>query len=235
MRIAEHFLTRSSPCSYLPAEACRMEYIRVHSLSAAEYSELLLRGWRRFGHDLFRPRCPACSECKSLRIPVASFEPDRSQRRNARQNGGTVERHIAKPEATAEKLALFTEYHHHQVIAKGWSRPYDEEDSFRSSFLQNPFATEEWTYRIQGELVGLGFVDALPVGLSAIYFVHGPAQRERGLGTWNVLSLIDEAGRRGLPHVYLGYHVAGCPSLAYKARFRPHEVHDGASWVAVSS
>jgi arginine-tRNA-protein transferase len=27
-----------------------------------------------------------------------------------------------------------------------------------------------------------------------------------------------------LPHVYLGYHVAGCRSLEYKGRFRPNEV-----------
>ena len=30
--------------------------------------------------------------------------------------------------------------------------------------------------------------------------------------------------RRGLPHVYLGYYVAGCRSLAYKAHYRPHEI-----------
>jgi leucyl-tRNA---protein transferase len=26
-----------------------------------------------------------------------------------------------------------------------------------------------------------------------------------------------------LPHLYLGYHVAGCRSLEYKANFRPNE------------
>ena len=67
-------------------------------------------------------------------------------------------------------------------------------------------------------------VDALPVGLSAIYFVHDPDQHHRGLGTWNVLCLIDEARRRGLPHVYLGYWVADCLSLSYKASFHPHQI-----------
>jgi arginine-tRNA-protein transferase len=60
-------------------------------------------------------------------------------------------------------------------------------------------------------------------GLSAIYFFHDPAERHRAVGTWNVLSLIEEAVRRGLPHVYLGYHVEGCGSMAYKARFRPNQ------------
>jgi len=73
-------------------------------------------------------------------------------------------------------------------------------------------------------LVGLGLVDSLTVGLSAIYFVHDPDHHRHGLGTWNVLCLIDEARRRGLPHVYLGYWVADCQSLAYKASFRPCEI-----------
>ena len=72
--------------------------------------------------------------------------------------------------------------------------------------------------------MGLGLVDALPVGLSAIYFVHDPDHLDRGLGTWNVLSLIDETRRRGLPHLYLGYWVADCVSLSYKASFRPHQI-----------
>jgi arginine-tRNA-protein transferase len=38
-----------------------------------------------------------------------------------------------------------------------------------------------------------------------------------------VLCVIDEAARRRLPHVYLGYHVVGCRSLEYKARFVPNE------------
>jgi arginine-tRNA-protein transferase len=67
-------------------------------------------------------------------------------------------------------------------------------------------------------------VDSLPVGLSAIYFVHDPDHSSRSLGTWNILCLIEEARNRGLPHVYLGYWVAGCLSLAYKASFRPHQL-----------
>jgi leucyl-tRNA---protein transferase len=35
------------------------------------------------------------------------------------------------------------------------------------------------------------------------------------------------ASARGLEHVYLGYRVEGCASLAYKSRFRPHELLEG--------
>ena len=46
----------------------------------------------------------------------------------------------------------------------------------------------------------------------------------RSLGTFDILSLLASARERGLPHVYLGYYVAGCQSMEYKRKFRPNEV-----------
>ena len=107
---------------------------------------------------------------------------------------------------------------------RGWDVREETPSSYHSAFVCNPFPTEEWCYFRDGKLVGLGMVDSLGVGLSAIYFVHDPDHHRLGLGTWNVLCLIDEARRRRLPHVYLGYWVANCLSLAYKASFRPFEI-----------
>jgi arginine-tRNA-protein transferase len=97
------------------------------------------------------------------------------------------------------------------------------------SLAFNPFPTQEWRYFLDGALVGVGYVDELSGGLSAIYFVRDPAYRDRSLGTWNVVCLLNRARALGLPHVYLGYHADSCPSLQYKGRFRPHEHldHDG--------
>ncbi|MGH9678078.1 MAG: hypothetical protein ACRD36_13320, partial [Candidatus Acidiferrum sp.] len=103
-----------------------------------------------------------------------------------------------------------------------------------------PFPIEEWCYYKADRLIGVGYVDCLPSldgasrpegsgvtepgGLSAIYFFWDPRERHRSLGTYNVLRVIDEARRRGLPFVYLGYFVEGCQSMQYKARFLPNEV-----------
>jgi arginine-tRNA-protein transferase len=97
-------------------------------------------------------------------------------------------------------------------------------------FVANPFATEEWRYWIDGRLVAVGYVDVLSDGLSAIYFFYDPDERRRSLGTFNVLSIIESARRRGLRWAYLGYYVRGCRSLEYKGLFRPNEVlgSDGA-------
>ncbi len=59
--------------------------------------------------------------------------------------------------------------------------------------------------------------------LGDLFLLRSNNERHLSLGTWNVLCLIDEAVRLGLPYVYLGYYVAGCASMEYKPRFVPNE------------
>jgi arginine-tRNA-protein transferase len=214
-------------CDYLPDRLCRREYVCVSALAPDEYAAFMLDGWRRFGRTLIRPRCMECNCCRSLRVDVARFRPDRSQRRTRKANEGAVRLRIGTPAATPEKVALFDRFHAERSEARGWPS-HDSGDSggYVVSFVDNPFPTQEWCYFLDDVLIGVGYVDELSVGLSAIYFAYDPGHCGRSLGTWNVLSLLDRASALGLPHVYLGYHVAGCPSLEYKARFRPNETLD---------
>jgi arginyl-tRNA--protein-N-Asp/Glu arginylyltransferase len=222
MKSLFRYLSVPSRCSYLPGEVSRLEYERVARLGAEEYTALLLAGWRRFGRNLFRPRCPACTACRSLRVDVARFRPDRSQRRARKAAADLLRLEIGAPAVDPERLDLYDRYHDHQVLARAWpTHEPEDEDGFRDAFVDNPIPTEEWCYRLDGRLVGLGYVDALPVGYSAIYFVHDPDHRDLGLGNVNILALLAESARRGLPHLYLGFYVEGCRSLSYKARFRP--------------
>jgi len=215
------FFTEAHRCEYLPEETARLEYLIVDRMSAGEYLEWLRRGWRRFGHALFHPACRSCGACRSLRVPVASFQRHRTLRRVWKANAGRVTIVMGEPSPSAEVRALYEKFHRDQQAAKGWPAP-DEQGP--NAFLLNPFPTEEWRYLVNGRLVGVGYVDALADGLSAIYYFCDPDERGRSLGTFNVLSIIEEAGRRGLPWVYLGYYVKGCRSLEYKGRFSPNEV-----------
>lgn len=215
------------PCGYLPDREWQMQYEFVAEATAAEYEARLLAGWRRFGRTWFRPRCPSCSACRSLRVDVAKFRPDRSQRRNRRANEGEVTLRIGPPEVAPDKLDLYDRYHQFQIDAVGWNaRPPKDAAEYYESFVDNPFVSEEWNYFLRGRLAGVGFVDVVPSGLSAIYFFHQPHLRSHGLGVWNVLQVIEEARRRGLPWVYLGYFVAGYRSLEYKGRYGPSEALD---------
>jgi leucyl-tRNA---protein transferase len=223
--------TPPGPCGYLPGQTWRYEHEVVAALSPAEYDERLRQGWRRFGHLLFRPACPACTACRSLRVDVARFRPNRSQRRNRKLNAGVVRLEIGQPVVSRESLELYDRYHTYQAATKGWPDhgPKDVAE-YRDSFVDNPLPAEECRYTLDGRLVGVGYVDRVPGGLSAIYFFYEPFERVRGLGTWNVLSIIDRAANLRLPYVYLGYHVAAAESLAYKASFAPNQVleSDGA-------
>lgn len=225
MKSLYRYLAQPVPCGYLPDQTARLEYEYVLSLSTKEYARRLQAGWRRFGASLFRPRCRLCSACQSLRVDVARFHPDRSQRRAWRANASSTRLQIGEPALSPDKLRLYDRYHHYQAVAKGWPEPAGQDSgSYLDSFVENPIPTEEWCYFHNSALVGVGYVDALPIGLSAIYFIHDPDRRSYSLGTFNVLRLIAEAARRGLPHVYLGYYVSACRSLAYKDRFRPSEI-----------
>jgi leucyl-tRNA---protein transferase len=223
------FYAPPARCEYLPDETARLEYLQVEQMTAAEYLEWLRRGWRRFGHFLFRPACPSCRKCQSLRVPVASFQPHRTQRRIWKANAGRVTRAIGTPAPSPATRALYEKFHRYQQAAKGWPEP---EAEGADTFAVNPFPTEEWRYFVDERLVAVGYVDVLPDGLSAIYYFYDPDERRRSLGTFNVLSIIDEARRRGLAWVYLGYYVKGCRSVEYKGRFMPSEVlGPDATWV----
>ena len=220
-----HYLAPVSPCGYLPDRDWSLEYELFAELSPEEYLQRMKDGWRRFGHTLFRPQCPSCRACQSLRVPAQLFRPNRSQRRCRSLNERDIELRIGAPAVTQRKLKLYDRYHAFQADAKGWPQhPAKDPASYAESFVENPFITEEWCFYLNQRLVGVGYVDVLPEGMSAIYFVYEPAMRPRSLGTWNVLCLLDEARRRRLTHVYLGYFVDGCASLAYKATFRPNEI-----------
>lgn len=225
VEIVYQYTDPPSPCAYLPQELWQLENVLVAQLSLPDYGQLLLGGWRRFGHYLYRPRCPSCDACQSLRIDPLAFRPDRSQRRVRRACERRVRLEIGPTSDTQEAFDLYRRFHEFQAKHRGWTRSDSDRESFAEGFLRNPIPTEQWSYRLGDRLVGLGFVDALPkIGLSAIYFVHDPDHRALSLGTWNILSLLDETQRRGWPHLYLGYYVAGCQSLAYKAHFRPYEI-----------
>jgi len=215
------------PCDNGPDHICQTEYLVVATMEPDEYMVHLLAGWRRFGHTLFRQKCSGRDACRSLRVDTASFRLDRSQRRTRTANERGIRLRISDPEASPFKVDLLDRFLADRSKSRGWS-PCEPGDAaeFASRFVVNPFPTQEWCYFLDDVLIGVGYVDELAGGLSAIYFAREPAHRNRSLGTWNVLCLLERARALGLPHVYLGYHALGCPSLQYKGRFRPNQSLD---------
>jgi arginine-tRNA-protein transferase len=224
MQLALEFVSPSGPCGYLPDRQWQFENAFIASMTPADYQERMEQGWRRFGRVMFRPRCPSCTLCQSLRVDVSRFRPNRSQRRNRAENAGQVILKIGSPAVSSEAMQLHDRYHAFQSEAKGWpEHSGSDAGTYFDSFVDQPFPVEEWRYFLDERLIGVGYVDRLPTALSAIYFFSDPAERQRGLGTWNVLSIVGRATQLSIPYVYLGYHIADYRSLAYKANFVPNQ------------
>ena len=103
-------LTPVMRCEYLPDQLSQLRG-EVHPRGDRdEYMQRLREGWRRFGLVMFRPECPACRRCQSLRVPVASFHPSQSQRRAWKKNTD-VALSIGPPAVTVDRLDLFKRFH----------------------------------------------------------------------------------------------------------------------------
>jgi arginine-tRNA-protein transferase len=212
------------PCSYLDDRTATLEHKIQVDVTALELEAMLERGWRRFGPDYFRPACGPCSECVPTRLPVASFHASKSQRRASRGFDRYIIR-VGPPRFDDERLALYHAWHGSREDARGWDEALLTEKAYRIQFtFPHPAAREiSFTDPETGRLVGVGLSDETPRAWSAIYFFYDPARAKESLGTMNVLAQLRIAAARGIPHLYLGYQVDRCPSLAYKATYRPQE------------
>ncbi len=217
------FVERPRSCAYLPRETAALEVRLVAEISAAEYQDLLERGYRRFGHQVFRPACPVCRACRPLRVLTDRFEPRASERRILRQNQD-LEIELGRPGATAEQLELYNLYHRFMHEHRGWSGRQATASEYRSAFLAPFDFAREWRYRRRGRLVGVALMDETPGAISLVYCYYHPDWRPHSPGTFSILHQLLYARERGLPYAYLGYWIADCRSMSYKARFRPHQL-----------
>jgi arginine-tRNA-protein transferase len=226
-RVVQQLTEPPHPCIYLPEKQASLEIRLLVEVTSHELEEMLSRGWRRFGPMYFRPACADCGECKTLRIPTATFAPSKSQRR-ARKNAAHLVRRVGRPIIDDERLALYARWHAQRENVRGWDEsPLDAERYAFDFAFPHPSVREVSFTDPSGRLVGLGIVDDTDVALSAVYFFWDPEHAPSSLGTAHIVMLVDEARARGMSHVYLGYRVEGCASLMYKGRYQPHELLEG--------
>ncbi|MCP3956907.1 MAG: arginyltransferase [bacterium] len=214
-------------CVYLPGRRSRMRYRLIDHCTAEDYQDMLVRGWRRFGRVFFRPACSDCVECRSLRIDVAAFAPNRSMRRTSRHNRDL--RVVLGPASISRQhLELYGRYHHDMSKRKGWSEKTIDPSDYHQTFVQGREDFGHELLILDGDkLLAVTLVDLLPRAVSAVYCFYEPEERPRALGVFSVLRQIELARDRGADRVYLGYWVADNESMRYKAGYHPHEILAG--------
>ncbi|OEY67210.1 arginyltransferase [Marinobacter sp. X15-166B] len=215
------FATPAHDCSYLPGRAATTMFVDPRArVDKHLYSQLTTLGFRRSGHNYYRPHCETCNACVPVRLNVHHLQPDRNQRRVWRKNQDLT--------CTLVPAAYSDEYY--ALYERYIEQRHDDGDMFPpsreqfTSFLVDG-ATDTWflEMRLHGALVGLAVVDELDDGLSAIYTVFDPDMEQRSLGTFAVLWQAEEIRRRGATYLYLGYWIAECRKMNYKTRFQPLE------------
>jgi arginine-tRNA-protein transferase len=223
VRILERFVTFPQACPYLAGLEARFEFSIASRLTPEEYEDLMNRGYRKFGAQFFKPICDACQACRPIRVPVAAFAPDRSQRRALKSNAD-LEVRLGVPTVDDARLELYNRYHDAQAARKGWPEQAKDAAEYKDSFVRNPIPSVEITLWEKDALRAVILTEITPHVVSAIYHYHDRDFPKRALGTTCILQTIELARKLGKPWVYLGYYVRGSASMEYKSRFRPCEV-----------
>ncbi|MFT8775792.1 MAG: arginyltransferase [Gluconacetobacter liquefaciens] len=226
------YTTAPMPCPYVSGRMERKVVTDIGGPDAERLHNRLSRaGFRRSHTIAYAPVCPSCNACVPIRVPVATFSPDRTQRRTLRRNAA-IEGFEVPAHATTEQFVLFQRYQlaRHAEGDMAGMNFYD----YRAMIEDTPVDTAMVEFRTQeDQLVCVSLIDRMDDGLSAVYSFFDPGMEDHSLGSYAIMHLIAYAGRLGLPYLYLGYWIRDSAKMAYKSRFRPAEILHHGSWTAL--
>ena len=165
------------------------------------------------------------------RIPVARFQPRRSQRRVLNRNSD-LSVHVEPAVFNRRYYDLYARY------IFGRHRDGDmyppSTDQFRSFLLSQWSNSVFLCSYLDDQLIAVAVTDQQVEGLSAIYTFFDPDLEARSLGTWSILQQIELCRRAGLPYLYLGYWIRDSRKMRYKIDYRPVELYLDGRWSTLS-
>jgi len=210
------------PCPYLEGRQARERAVFPQSLVRGElYQSLMNKGWRRSGPLIYQTSCPSCNECRPIRVPVAEFTPNRTQRKLLNRNRGFSDK-VCRPRPTDENFELFCEYQ----VARHRGDMCTKRHQFEGVLFNSCVRSVMVEFRdADSGLAGVSLIDIGPGWGSGVYSWFAPELESRSMGTWMVLwALMNLAPQFSMKYYYLGLFIRGCRKMNYKSNFRPCEI-----------
>lgn len=227
-------ITKTFPCSYLPDEEERLLIAVDKRLQNQQsYSLLMTEGFRRSGEQSYRPYCPNCDACQSIRILANDFSASKNQKRSLKRNAHLI---IKQSKEIKDNYFPLYEKYINTFHKDGSMFPANIEqfESFISSKLTTQLFIETWHIVDDEEkLICVAVTDVLINGLSAVYTFYHPDFKHNGLGRFSILTQINLCRQLGLPYLYLGYQIDNCQKMNYKNSYFPHQRFVNQDWVLI--
>ncbi len=221
-----------SNCPYLPDRPARMPLrLPSRSLHADELDQRLAAGDRRQGVVLYRTECPECAACVPLRIDVTHFAPSRTHRRILRRGDQLLRLEVGPPTLDDRRVRL---YNRHKVLrGLGDENGLIDRDGYLAFLVETCCDSFEMRFYRETELVGVAVVDRGNTSLSAMYCYYEPDLKHLSIGTYAILKQLEICHKRSMRFLYLGLYVENSATMAYKARFFPHQQRREGRWTQI--
>ncbi len=213
-------------CSYIDGLQEQLLIIQEPQLDGALFEQLLGMGFRRNGNSIYKPRCPSCSACQSIRVVVPEFKLSKRQKRTIKNNQDL--RWQVTDECSAEHYALYERY----ISGRHSDGPMypPSEDQYNDFLLCSWLKPTYIEVFDQDKLIGVAVTDQLNNSLSAIYSYFDPDYAKRSLGSFMILLQCDLALQLGKQFVYLGYQIDENRKMNYKRLYRPYQILTANGW-----
>lgn len=218
-------LVDCGPCPYLPKRQFQAVYALDAAATAPHYRVLMDHRFRRSGDQFYAPQCSECDACQPIRVDVLAFVPRKDQVRCTKKNNDlSVTFH---PRGIDDERNQLYQRYQNEIHE-------DEPSEDAGAFLvadAGVHGGELHARNAAGQLLAVSIIDSFDDALSSVYCYWHPDYAARSLGTFMALAEIEYAQQQQKSWLYLGFHVAGCSKMTYKARYKPYELLQNGEWV----
>lgn len=224
-------ITATFPCSYLKSEEEQLIMLIEPEIHAEKnYPSLMSIGFRRSGDQVYRPHCPHCDACQSLRIKCNDFQISKSQKRLIKKNKFFK---TLKSKTVSESYYSLYQRYIDTIHKDGVMYPATPEQfkSFIACTWGNVTFIEIYD---KDKLIAVSVTDQLNDGIStawsAFYCFYDPDYLTHSLGKYAVLQQLKLAKEEQVDFLYLGYYIENCQKMNYKNQFTPHQRFINQQW-----